>query len=316
MLFSKRLLVLSLATLFTLVMIGCSDDDDDNNNDNGVLDPNTAPRASVDRFSDQAAHLYKRSANPGLPGANVAINMDDPAMPFKTQGLGPNGEVVQYYNFDVQSETPASFYKLRHEGDTVMVEGQLEILDVKPGDPYYTDFWHVIWVDVPANYVANTIHSVQQIIDGGYHTEETDEIENCPIVPEGSTAALRYGGGETDLMRGWYKNQIVYFWDFEEREIEIENGLVPEADIFVCFNINPDQPGGGPPSGFKTEPATVQTHNVVEILPTTDGYTPLWDVYPYDNADFDAVMNLTTAEAATPIAIDETLVNCPIVAIL
>jgi hypothetical protein len=55
----------------------------------------------VDRFSDAAGNLFQRSANPDLPAAGAAIDFDQ--APFITQGLGPAGQVVRYYNFDVMS---------------------------------------------------------------------------------------------------------------------------------------------------------------------------------------------------------------------
>jgi hypothetical protein len=90
---------------------------------------------------------------------------------------------------------------------------------------------------------------------------------------------------------------------------------VPLSDILVSFNINPGQDGGGPPSGFMTEPGTSQTHNVVETLPTDDLYSPLWDVDVYDNTDFNSVFDIPSAQAANILATGVALVNCPIVAV-
>ncbi len=46
-------------------------------------------------------------------------------------------------------------------------------------------------------------------------------------------------------------------------------GTVPTAPILVTFNIEPSPTNGtsGPPSGFMTEPGTLQTHNVIPVLP-------------------------------------------------
>jgi hypothetical protein len=143
-------------------------------------------------------------------------------------------------------------------------------------------------------------------------------VVNCPIVPDGSTADLRLNGADNGLVRGWYKDQVVYYFDFSEKMITVD--LPPTghpdmilSDIFVTFNINPGDPGGGPPSGFMTESGTDQTHNVVETLPDDAGYSPLWDVDVYDNADFDSVTNLASAQAASILATGVALVNCPVV---
>src|SRR5882724_7856121 len=115
-------------------------------------DPDIAAKAPVDRFSDAAGHLQVRSASPMLPGPNEAVNFDQG--PFITQGFGPKGEVIKYYNFDVQPTMPAPIYALMKGGKPVA--GQLNIVDVLPGDAGYNDFWQVVAVTVPDTYVANT----------------------------------------------------------------------------------------------------------------------------------------------------------------
>jgi len=253
----------------------------------------------------------------GLPGPNEPIDMDSGA-PFITNGLGPSGEMVTYYNFDVQPVHSAPIFVLFREGEASPVEGQLNIVGVIPGDEGYTDFWHVHKVTVPATYVANTLTSVTDVMNSGYTIERTNIIVNCPVVPEGSTAQLRYGGGDNGLVRGWYKHQVVFYFDFSEKQLIVTlppegHPDVPLSDILVTFNINPGDPGGGPESGFMTEPGTVQTHNVVETLPADELYSPLWDVDVYDNADFDSVHDYTSAQAANILATGVATVNCPIV---
>lgn len=283
------------------------------------LDPDTAPKVSVDRFSESAGNLMVRSDSNGLPGANEPIDFDSGA-PFITMGLGPNGEHVQYYNFDVQPAHSAPIYALFREGEDTPVAGQLNIINVIPGDGGYTDFWHVHKVTVPDDYVANTLTSVEEVTTSGYPIERTDLIVNCPVVPEGSTATLRYGDGDAGLVRGWYRNQVVFYFDFSEKKLTVDlpdegHPDLPPSDILVSFNVNPDEAGGGPASGFMTESGTSQTHNVVETLPEDDGYSPLWDVDVYDNADFDSVSDFASGKAANVLAEGVALVNCPIVSV-
>ena len=278
------------------------------------LDPDTAPRASIDRFSQDAGMLMVRTASNGLPGPDEPIDFDQ--APFITTGLGPDGQVVQYYNFDVQSTTPAPIYALFREGENMPVSGQLNIVDVIPGDPGYNDFWHVHKVTVPSNYEANTVTSVQEIMDAGYDIQETDMLVNCPIVPEGSTASKRLGNESSGLHRGWYKDQVVTYFTFEEKALTTTgNGMVPLSPIYVAFNINPGMDGGGPASGFVTEMGSSQTHNVTATVPSDNAYSPLWSVNPYDNADFDMVMDLSTAQSANVLATGVATVNCPIVSV-
>lgn len=277
------------------------------------VDPDTAPKVSVDRFSSAAGNLFVRDESNGLPSANEPIKFDEG--PFITKGLGPNGELVSYYNFDVMPLEPAPIYVLFKEGESAPVEGQLNIIDVIPGDTGYNDFWEVQKVTVPQDYVANTITSFDEISNAGYSIEETTTLVNCPVVPDGSTAYLRINGESTGLTRGWYKNQVVYYFNFTEKALNT-NGAdqVPLSPIYVTFNINPGEEGGGAPSGFVKEENTHRAHNVIATLPEDAGYSPLWMVNVYDNADFWNVKDLTTATSANILANGVANVNCPVVA--
>jgi hypothetical protein len=290
--------------LLAAVAFGCGDDP--------ILgvdptDPATAPRASIDRFSPAAGNLFVRTAGSGLPAANTAIDFD--AGPFVTQGFGPDGRVVRYYNFDVMPTAPAPIYVL-FRGNDQPVSGQLNIVDAIPGDAGYNDLWRVVRVIVPDNYVANTATSRQDLVDAGFPLDTTDMLVNCPIVPAGSTADE--GGGADGLVQGWYRDQVVSYFTFGEAALTVMGGGVPTSPIYVTFNVNPDQPGGGPASGFMAEANGVQTHNVVATLPGQAGYSPLWQVLPYDNAVFAGVTNLATAQAAQSFGA-AALVNCPVV---
>lgn len=282
-----------------------------------VHDPATAEHVEVDRFSESAGTLFVRTADNGLPGPNQPIDMDQE--PFITRGLGPNGELIRYYNLDVQPLQPAPIYALFREGEDTPVPGQLNIVDVIPGSPGYSDFWNIMKVTVPADYEANTVASVGEIEAAGYPIEPTDAIVNCPVVPEGSIATLRGGSEGAGLHQGWYEGMIVHYFTFEESPITLNaNSEVPIAPIYVTFNKNPDDadPTSGPPSGFVKEGTTDQTHNVATVLPGDADYSPLWSVQVYDNQGFDMVSDLATVQdqsQVTILATNVAAVNCPIV---
>jgi len=271
-------------------------------------DPATAEMVAIDRFSDRAGHLQKRSDTPTLPGPNEPVNFDQD--PFITQGFGPHGEIVKYYNFDVQPTAPAPIYVLMKGGKPV--DGQLNIVDVIPGDSGYNDFWQIIAVTVPDGYVANTITSAAAVASSGFAKSSTNMLVNCPIVPDGSTATLRFTGdtSPTGLIHGWYKGKLVSYFTFGEKlaGLTVTNGMVPTSPIYVTFNDD----AKGPASGFMTEASSMQTHNVVATLPADSAYSPLWAVAPYPDAKFGGVMDLSTALAAPPGAVAAD-VNCPVV---
>ncbi|MFB6354549.1 MAG: hypothetical protein ABEJ92_10750 [Halobacteriales archaeon] len=278
----------------------------------GAMDPADAPRASIDRFSEAAGTLMVRSAENGLPGPDEPIDFD--RAPFLTRGLGPDGGHVSYYNFDVRPTAPAPIYAFFREGEDTPVEGQLNVIDVVPGDEGYNDFWQVHKVTVPADYEANTVTSASQLMAGDYAVTATNVLKNCPVVPAGSTASMRYGDGEAGLVNGWYDGQVVSYFLFEEAPLTVTDGRVPVSPIYVTFNTNPGEAGGGPASGFAAEAMGGRTHNVVATLPGDDGYSPLWLVNVYDNADFEAVSDLESARAAGRLASGTATVNCPVVA--
>ena len=288
---------------------------DNNSNNPAPKDPNTAVQAMIDRFSSAAGHLQVRTATNGLPAANTPVNFDQG--PFITQGLTPAGKMVSYYNFDVQPVAPAPIYVLFKSGESTPVAGQHNIIDVIPGDAGYNDFWQINKVTVPSDYVANTITSYQEIVAKGYSITKTNDLVNCPVVPKGSTATKRYpAGSDNTLTTGWYKDEAVYYFNFNEKALSVtSNGQVPVAPIYVTFSINPNQPNGGPASGFKTEQGSAQTHNVISALPSDAGYSPLWAVAVYDNSSFGSVKDLPTAMAAPLLAPNAGNVNCPVVSI-
>ncbi len=300
-----------LVASFSIAFLSCENGDD---GEPMVYDPDTASKVSVDRFSSTAGKLMVRTASNGLPEANVPINFDS-GEPFITKGLGPAGELVEYYNFDIQPVTPAPIYAFFYEnGDPV--PGQLNIINVIPGDAGYNDFWQVVKVTVADDYVANSIASSSGIASGSIDMEETNIIVNCPVVPEGSTASKRLDGGDASLTRGWYKNQVVFYFNFVEKDLMASAGNVPLSPIYVSFNINPGEAGGGPASGFVTEEMSSQTHNVVATLPDDASYSPLWLVNAYDNADFGNVMDLSTAQGANSVGMGLANVNCPVVSVI
>ncbi|WP_053990265.1 hypothetical protein [Mangrovimonas sp. TPBH4] len=303
-------------TLLVLSVFACSNDDDNTMDPIGVtpLDPATAPKVSVDRFSTAAGTLMVRTSANGLPEANEPVNFDS-GEPFITQGLAPDGSIVRYYNFDVQPTEPAPIY-LFFDQQGNAVENQINLIDVIPGDVGYNDFWQVNRVTVSSDYVANTISNLDDLLMSGFDIEETTTIVNCPVVPQGSTASMRVGSEDTGLHMGWYKDQVVFYFSFFEKILDGgTSNMVPLSPIFVSFNVNPDpnNSDSGPASGFVTEMGTSQTHNVIATLPQDSDYSPLWNVNVYDNADFELVNDLSSAGMANILATGVATVNCPVV---
>ncbi len=298
-----RLLVVALAGLGA-----CGED-----GGSAPLDPDTAPTPVIDRFSGEGAVLFNRAAVAGLPGPGEPVDLDQP--PFLVHGLGPAGERVVFYDLDVKGRFPINLYLLHHEGQDGPVPQQLPIVDYVPGDHGYSDLWRVVRVDVPADYVANTATSSAEIGRQGWRVTVSATLVNCPVFPLGSTATRHGGSGTGGMKRGWYQDQVFYYFTFDEQPLQVEAGMVPTSTVYAAFEINPGTSGGGWPSGFMTEGDGISTHVVVDALDATGGYSPLRAMQVYDNAAFASVVDRASAEAAAVVAADYLLWNAPIVEI-
>jgi hypothetical protein len=260
---------------------------------------------SVDRFSDDAATVLRRSDNPDLPAPNEPIDYD---ADFLNHALGPDGEDVQYYGFDVASFRSAQVYSFVFASDpTSRVPGQSAVFDVIPGDDGYNDFWQMITVLVPDDYEPNPVRSLADIEAAGFVLEPTGTIINCPIVPFGSSAELA-GRDST----GWYKGKHVAYFTFDSTQTGIVNQSpidVPYAVVRVIFEDN------DPAKGMKVDSATGNTHNVFDTLPGDELYRSLWRHDFVDEGDFALVSDWESSKAAreAEIDMDNILVNCPVV---
>lgn len=268
-------------------------------------DPATEPREPIDRFSAAAGTLFVRDADPTLPGPNEAIDYD---ARFRMRALGPGGEVVLLYHFDVQATAPAPIYVLFREGEDAPIEGQKNIVTVIPGDPGYNDLWQPVRVDVPRDYVVNSWTSYEEL--AGRPMQVMEMLVNCPVVPEGSVATVRTPGDYSELHQGWYGGRVIQYFHFGEAAVLPVAGVVPTSTAYFAYDVNPST--GAPGTGFAVEPGTEQTHNVLATLPGDAGYSPLWSVNVYDRAAFDGVHDLTTAMAAPQLATATGIVNAPI----
>ena len=241
-----------------------------------------------------------RGGKKPFPAPGAPINFDQP--PFITQSFGPDGNVVRYYNFDVQPDVPATVYRLTHPGPHEAIAGQLDIVDVLPGDPTYSDFFRIAWVEVPETYVVGTAKSYADIARSP--TVLDTKVIDCPVVPKGSTANEGDGVAPAIATQLFYRGVTIDCLRFGEPLAVTSAEKVPTSPIYVTFGTE----------GFKQEGSTPQTHNVVLSVPGDIDYSPLWDVHIYDERAFDRVHDAATAQRARVVKAGP-LVNCPIVTV-
>jgi hypothetical protein len=286
--------------LLLILAAGCSASDE-------PRDPATAPRAVIDRFNVRSGSLYNRPGDPVHPDPNEPIPFDTL---YLEQAFGPNGEIVRYYVFDAKRATPAPIYFLVDAaGDPV--PGQLPIVDLLPDDDGYSDYWRVHEVVVADDYEANTITSTARLDDWGLSATRTDKVVNWPLVPEGSTAALRLDPSQPiPPIAAWYRDQVAFYFGFGSGERPDDQ--VPVVYKYVTYRNN----DRGAASQPKKEADGIQTHAVFSTLPEDNEPSPLWDLLVYDNTSFDSVHDLASAEQAPSLPDpDMYLMNEPIVSI-
>jgi hypothetical protein len=259
----------------------------------------------VDRFSDKAGTLLKRSADKRLPGPNEPIDFN--SQPLNTLGLSPKGEPVLYYHLDVQSNTPAPLYILYREGQDKPMQGQLDIIDTVPGEKGYIDFRQVWKVWMPKNYIANTIADAATLLQAGYKTEKTDKLLNIAVVPDKSRARVRFKGGNSELQRAWYQNQVARFFLFDEAPLSVSGDKVPVSPIYDGFTINP----GNQAAKRSSAPIPHADSQRPRYGAGDKTYSPLWLRVVYASAACDSVHNLDTALNAKVVPADVLLINLP-----
>jgi hypothetical protein len=288
--------------LLVILVIGCT---------SAGRDPNAAKIVAVDRFSDAAGHLYKRSAplfNPAyltaiIPAPNDPIPLDL----FLTSGLGPNGEKITYYGLDEMSHTAGQVYVFPDAPE------QLPVLTAIPGDPTYNDFMLVTEVRATGGYTANTLTSAAEIAAavtaGDVTTTDTTRVVNWAVVPHGSSASRKFAGADPTGFRAWYDDQIADLFEFDQNLMLTPppDGKVPSTPIIVIFANGMD-----PSMGFAAEP-NGQTHNVLAALPGDPYYSSLWDHTLGKLSGFASVVDFDSA-AANIQGPGGIAVNCPVVA--
>jgi len=116
--------------------------------------------------------------------------------PQITQGLGPDGVPVRYYNFGAMPREPAVMHR----------DAGRDEVDVLPGMPGYSDFW---------------------VIEE--HGQRSSTAIDCPIVPAGTVHA--FGGVEHQV---WFHGAAHTCLLFGE-PLLLDHGLVPTSPIYVTF---------------------------------------------------------------------------------
>jgi hypothetical protein len=228
-----------------------------------------APLVAVDRFSDAAGTLFRRSVDRTLPAPGVAFSLDDPR--FVVPVTGPAGSSGRCYNLDVRPAKPRRYYVFYDTLGNYRI-GQFPVIEAIPGDPGYSDLWDIWKIVTPntfreTNWVrdAATVEKLISDPSAGYTARSTGVFLNAPIVPEGTTASLKGEGraGAAVMLYAWYNGKRAPFLYLEGSLRLAADGTVPSGALAAGESTQ-----GWPPRGALSS----------STWPKQPGYTPLVEV--------------------------------------
>jgi hypothetical protein len=200
----------------------------------------TAPLLPVDRFSDAAGALLRRSLDPALPKPNEPFSLDDPK--FSVAVTGPGGVSARCYNLDVRPAKPNRYYVFYDRIGNYRL-AQFPVIEKAPGDPGYSDLWDIWKVITPdvfreTNWIRDAATVERLLADpaGGFTAASTGIYLNAPIVPEGTTAGSKAEGraGRATRLYAWYQGQRAPFLYFEGSLRLTADGRIPISTLALA----------------------------------------------------------------------------------
>src|SRR5436309_387061 len=131
-----------------------------------------------------AGYVLGRPAPTSMPGA--VNNLARPSTIPRVDGWFRNAS-VSYLDFGPQANVALPILVFfRASSPSSPVAGQRNTIDTIPGQPGYSDLWHVMKVVVDMSYVANSLKDARSILaarDAGQLTiDPTTIYVNCPVV--------------------------------------------------------------------------------------------------------------------------------------
>jgi hypothetical protein len=197
----------------------------------------TAPVLAVDRFSDAAGTLLRRSADPQLPKANEPFSLDDRR--FAVAVVGPGGAAARCYDLDVRPSVPNRYYVFYDRIGNYRL-AQFPVIDKAPGDPGYSDLWDIWKVITPdsfkeTNWVRDAATVERLLADpaAGFTAASTGIYLNAPVVPEGTSAGSKAEGraGRATRLYAWYRGKRAPFLYFEGSLHLTPDGRIPVSTL-------------------------------------------------------------------------------------
>lgn len=193
------------------------------------------------------------------------------------------GSQVFYWDFGPAPDNSAPLIMLRMpgpDGETQPVPHP-PILDVLPGDPNFTPFWAIWFVEVTDQYAGEVIPSLQALQEAqslglvGMPEQRTGYL-NCPVVhPD---VRVEVGGGVDDVgpSAGFYRGVEVGLVNFAFRQLLEDKTHVPLAEFYVLRREGGDPLSEGDRGVDMTgDGDTNDSNNLFQFGLEDGGYSPL-----------------------------------------
>ena len=279
------------------------------------IDPDQAPIAAVDRFSDKAARLAGCARRRTIFRSRSSrwISTPDPSS-RKAYRPPPASRCAITISMWKAPHRRRSMCCIARASDKP-VAGQLDIIDTLPGENGLQRLPPGV-ESVGAEGLRSRIRlpTRDTCVSAGYQMQQTDTLRNMPVVPDKSKASMRLNGESAELHRAWYGGKVAKFFSFDEAPLSAAGDKVPAVANLrdLQCQSQPAKRRAGlrlPHRAELSADATTSRSRCPAMLDTL----PLWLVSGLRQRRFPSVRDRATALKAKVLAPGVATVNCPIV---
>ncbi len=253
-----------------------------------------------------AAPSYPLAPDAGLPGGKTLATILDGSTLAARSGWS-DGYSVSYLTTEVWANYAQVWMQPAYVPVTGWSNGAPQVLQgggashpifsVGPGSGFYSPFWQIVYVDVPADTPAGALTSARQILDAGYSLTPS-EGRTMPLVPNGIS-----GGGTPGT--GWLDGAPISFVDFGTDTFTWDSSnVVAETPLYIFTVAGADgQPHTLP--GIPSVLGTAPPGAVAAPAPRIDGqprYVAYWRLYATPVPSFATIFAPPGTALATQLA--------------
>lgn len=256
-----------------------------------------------------------------------------------------HGEPVRYWTIPGTASSAMPVYQLcRAEGDECVPLEHPTVAPALPGDPGYSPFGRVHWIEVPAGW-SGQVGSVEEalaLLPSGDEPRATTLLWHCPIAALDAAVEVSDDatvGPETRVFVGGREARCFDFTATRENRRVLPDSSLFQRHVYVLTREGESEPLSEPMrmADLTGDGDTLDSNNVFGVGLEDQDYTPLWKMVAVtvpagyasiDTAADDGVADYRSATDMFDVAPDytitartdrivdfeitETLINCPL----